>query len=138
MSENELLCEQQYGFRSQHSTELAAIKLVDYLTHKMNTNKMPTSIYLDLSKAFDTLSFQKYISENVTLTVGGHNITQSTHIRRLGVRLDAELTIEPQITDMCKTAYYHIKNINKIRKYLTDDTTKTNVHSLRVSSDRSS
>ena len=30
LSENELLCEQQYGFRSQHSTELAAIKLADY------------------------------------------------------------------------------------------------------------
>ena len=57
MSENKLLCEQQYGFRSQHSTELAAIKLVDYLTHNMDTNKIPTSIYLDLSKAFDTLSF---------------------------------------------------------------------------------
>ena len=57
MSENELLCEQQYGFRSQHSTELAAIKLVDCLTHNMDTNKIPTSIYLDLSKAFDTLSF---------------------------------------------------------------------------------
>ena len=57
LSENKLLCEQQYGFRSQHSTELAAIKLVDYLTHNMDTNKIPTSIYLDLSKAFDTLSF---------------------------------------------------------------------------------
>ena len=57
LSENELLCEQQYGFRSQHSTELAANKLVDYLTHNMDTNKIPTSIYLDLSKAFDTLSF---------------------------------------------------------------------------------
>ena len=57
LSENKLLCEQQYGFRSQHSTELAAIKLVDYLTHNMDTNKIQTSIYLDLSKAFDTLSF---------------------------------------------------------------------------------
>ena len=56
MSENEL-CEQQYGFRSQHSTELAAIKLVDHLTHNMDTNKIPTSIYLDLSKAFDIPSF---------------------------------------------------------------------------------
>ena len=37
--------------------DLAAIKLVDYLTHNMDTNNIPISIYLDLSKAFDTLSF---------------------------------------------------------------------------------
>ena len=71
-----------------------------------------------------------YIRKCNTITVGAHSITQSTHIRSLGVRLDAELNIEPQITDMCKTAYYYIKKINKIRKYLTDDTTKTLVHSL--------
>ena len=76
MSENELLCEQQYGFRSQHSIELAAIKLVDYLTHNMDTNKIPTSIYLDLSKAFDTLSFdilltkfEQYGTTGVPLTL---------------------------------------------------------------------
>ena len=51
LSDNKLLCEQQYGFRSQHSTELAAIKLVDYLTHNIDTNNIPISIYLDLSKA---------------------------------------------------------------------------------------
>ena len=56
-SDNKLLCEQQYGFRSQHSTELAAIKLVDSLTHNIETNNIPIFIYLDLSKAFDTLSF---------------------------------------------------------------------------------
>ena len=70
------------------------------------------------------------ISENVTLTIGAHNIAQSTHIRSLGVSLDAELTIEPHIADMCKTAYYHMRKINKIRKYLTGDTTGTIVHSL--------
>ena len=37
--------------------QLVAIKLVDYLTHNMDTNNIPISIYLDLSKAFDTLSF---------------------------------------------------------------------------------
>ena len=70
------------------------------------------------------------ISENITLTVGAHSIAQSTHTRSLGVRLDAELTLEPQIADMCKTAYYHVRKITKIRKHLTDDTTKTLVHSL--------
>ena len=29
-NENNLLCKQQYGFKSQHSTELAAVKLMDY------------------------------------------------------------------------------------------------------------
>ena len=31
--------------------------MVDYLTHNIDTNNIPISIYLDLSKAFDTLSF---------------------------------------------------------------------------------
>ena len=66
----------------------------------------------------------------LTPTVGVHNIAQSTHIRSLGVRLDAELTIEPQIADMCRTAYNHMRKIIKIRKYLTGDTTITLVHSL--------
>ena len=55
-----LLSEQQYGFRSQHSTELACVKLVDYILKEMDNirdMKIPTSIFLDLSKAFDTLNF---------------------------------------------------------------------------------
>ena len=70
------------------------------------------------------------ISKNVTLTVGEHNINQSAHIRSLGVKVDPEITIEPQIADVCKSAYYHLKQINKIKKYLTEDSTKTLVHSL--------
>ena len=70
------------------------------------------------------------ISRNVTLTVGEHNIKQCAHIRSLVVKLDPEITIEPQIADVCKSAYYHLRRINKIRRYLTEDSTKTLVHSL--------
>ena len=70
------------------------------------------------------------ISRNVTLTVGEHNIKQSAHIRSLGVKLDPEITIESQIADVCKSAYYHLRRTNKIRRYLTEDSTKTLVHSL--------
>ena len=45
----------QYGFRDKHSTELAALELVDRITHEMDNNAIPINIYLDLSKAFDTL-----------------------------------------------------------------------------------
>ena len=51
------VCEQQYEFRSKHSTELATIKLVDFLVKNMGENKISGAIYIDLSKAFDTLNY---------------------------------------------------------------------------------
>ena len=56
-NDNELLAEQQYGFRAQHSTEYAAIKLFDHISKEMDSGNTPTALYIDLSKAFDTLSF---------------------------------------------------------------------------------
>ena len=61
LNANNLLSEQQYGFRSQHSKyNIACVKLVDYITTEMDNIKRiktPTAIFLDLSKAFDTLNF---------------------------------------------------------------------------------
>ena len=55
MCENNLLTIEQFVFRRGHSTELAAIQLVDRLTKQMDLGNVPTNIYIDLSKAFDTL-----------------------------------------------------------------------------------
>ena len=55
--DNHLLAEQQYGFRSNHSTEYAAVKLVDHISKEMESGNTPAALYIDLSKAFDTLSF---------------------------------------------------------------------------------
>ena len=54
-TEHNLFSIQQYGFRPGHSTELAALNLVDILTKHMDRMKTPINIYIDLSKAFDTL-----------------------------------------------------------------------------------
>ena len=53
---NNLLYLDQFGFRQGHSTELAALRLVDHLITQMDRCKIPTNIYIDLSKAFDTLN----------------------------------------------------------------------------------
>ena len=50
---NNLLSSQQYGFRSNRSTDLAALELMD---RNMNDNLWPVNIYLDFSKAFDSLN----------------------------------------------------------------------------------
>ena len=52
---NNLFYDSQYGFRPGHSTEYAAIELSDRIISAMDKNKIPLNIYLDLSKAFDTL-----------------------------------------------------------------------------------
>ena len=53
---NKLFHISKYGFRKQHSTELAAMELVDRATEEMDSGKMPFGIFLDLSKAFYTLN----------------------------------------------------------------------------------
>ena len=45
----------QYGFRSGHSTELAALELTDRIISALDNHNPPLNIFLDLSKAFDTL-----------------------------------------------------------------------------------
>ena len=53
--EKNLLYNAQYGFRTEHSTELAALEMVDRVIIEMDKNNTPLNIFLDLSKAFDTL-----------------------------------------------------------------------------------
>lgn len=45
----------QYGFREGHSTEYASLELIDRILTEMDSGKIPICVFLDLSKAFDTL-----------------------------------------------------------------------------------
>ena len=72
--ENKLLSEQQYGFREKHSTELAAVKLVDYINHEMDIGNIPEAIFIDLSKAFDTLNFDILIHKLQFYGLSGNSL----------------------------------------------------------------
>ena len=52
---NVIFYSSQYGFRQGHSSEYAALELIDKITQHLDRNKTPINFYLDLSKAFDTL-----------------------------------------------------------------------------------
>lgn len=52
---NKILSENQFGFRSKHSTEHALFKFVNNLQTKTNNKKLTAAIFIDLSKAFDTV-----------------------------------------------------------------------------------
>ena len=57
-TKNKLFYKSQYGFRKGHSTEFATLEIIDRITEKMDKNETPINIYLDLSKAFDTLDHE--------------------------------------------------------------------------------
>ena len=53
--DKKLIYKNQYGFRNEHSTELAGLEITDRITNSLDHGKIPITVYLDLSKAFDTL-----------------------------------------------------------------------------------
>ena len=55
---NNLFSPQQYGFRKNSSTELAALELIDRLLAQLNSQMIPINFYIDLSKAFDSLNHE--------------------------------------------------------------------------------
>ena len=76
-SDNNLLSEQQYGFRAQHSTELASVKLVDNIITQMDSVhdvKTPVTIFCDLSKAFDCLNYNIFLSKMKYYGVSGTSL----------------------------------------------------------------
>ena len=46
----------QYGFRANHSTPFAALELIDRIAQDLDQGNIPITIFMDLSKAFDTLN----------------------------------------------------------------------------------
>jgi len=59
---HKLLSEHQFGFRRKRSTEIAATIFVDSIRKNIDEGKMSGAIFIDLSKAFDTLSHSQIIS----------------------------------------------------------------------------
>ena len=54
-NESKLCFYNQYEFRPKPSTEFAALELLDILVNHMDKYEVPINIFLDLSKAFDTI-----------------------------------------------------------------------------------
>ena len=60
---NKLLFVSQYGYRKCHSTENACLELIDRISHQLDSKQTPICLFLDLSKAFDTLDHNILLSK---------------------------------------------------------------------------
>ena len=53
------------------------------------------------------------------LHVGDHTIDNSVNVRNLGTIFGISVSMDTHINQVCKTAFYHIHNIRRISKYLS-------------------
>ena len=56
LAENNILFNKQFGFRAGHSTEHALLELIDQVSDSFNDKSYFLGIFMDLSKAFDTVN----------------------------------------------------------------------------------
>ena len=57
MSEFDILCTNQYGFKNGCSTSFALISLYDKISSALGNEEIAVGFFMDLSKAFDTANY---------------------------------------------------------------------------------
>ena len=112
------------------STVLAAITDVkDWLRRnllKFNISKTELSL-IGSSQQLSKLSGP------VTICMDNHVIVAVEAVRNLGLYIDQHMKLNAHVNKVMKGCLYHLRNISKIRKYLSTDAAKSLIHALVTS-----
>ena len=92
---------------------------------KLNDEKTEFLI-ISTSKQLDKL-------DNISIRVGDSEVQPVPIARNLGSWFDSRLSMATHITKICASSFYHIYNIRRIRKYLSQQSTETLVHAFITS-----
>ena len=77
-----------------------------------------------------TSSTSKHRYNDLCISVGDSCISSSVNVKNLGVIFDKFLNMDVHISYVCKSVYYHLRNIGKIRNMLSDNACAQLIHSL--------
>lgn len=89
---------------------------------KLNSDKTEVMIFSPKHKS--------KLTADLSVHIGGIDISPTTSVRNLGVILDTTLSMENQVKAVCKSAYAQLRSIGHIRRCLTMDASKKVVNSL--------
>uniref|UniRef100_A0A8C1KKX3 Reverse transcriptase domain-containing protein n=1 Tax=Cyprinus carpio TaxID=7962 RepID=A0A8C1KKX3_CYPCA len=67
------------------------------------------------------------------LSLDGCSVNSSSSVRNLGVLFDSNLSLESHVSSICKTAFFHLKNISKLRPMLSMSNAEMLIHAFMTS-----
>ena len=91
--------------------------------NELELKKQKTDILLIHSEFRNSPSLEEII-------LGNEQLTMARTITNLGIIFDREISFNYQINQLCRTSFFLLRNLFKIRKYLTDEATSKVVHAF--------
>ena len=110
--------------QAKSSVELCVKDIDWWMTNNMLKLNQEKTELIVISSKFRPKPAISYVS------VGDEQILPKSSARNLGVIFDECCNMVEHVNKICKTSYYHLRNISKIRKYLTEETTEILVHAF--------
>ena len=102
----------------------AICRWMDLNEVKLNHDK--TEVMLTHSKCRPSPSFQ-------SLCVGDESVAASQSARSLGVIFDEHMSFHAHVSSICRSSFYHLRNLSRIRKYFTKESAEVAVHAFVTS-----
>ena len=68
-----------------------------------------------------------------SIQVGESKIKPSVEVRNIGAYFASDMSLRKHVTKVCQASYYHLRNIQKIKRYLSKDTLHQLAHAFITS-----
>lgn len=108
-----------------HNAAAAIADLHDCLAlvkNWMNSNKLKLNSEKTEFIVFGSAAQRSKLSQFFPTDIFGTLLFPVDKVRNLGVLFDASFTFSPQVSSICSSCYYHIRDLARIRRYLDKST----------------
>ena len=139
------LIKDQTGFRAGKSCTRQLLNLTQHIEDGYQECKISGTAFVDISAAYDTVNHDRLLIQKLYITQDSalcRLIQNLLSNRRFYVELNNErsrwrlphlcshLNLESHINSVCRSDYFHLRNIRSIRNMLMDNACSQLIHAL--------